>query len=83
MLEYHRRAAARLDEHQARYGSDGALIISKAERVRNQRFVTEPPRADRLGRWRTEMTSDELSRFEAVAGEWLDASRIRKSVGLV
>ena len=71
MLAYHRRAAARLDEHSARYAADGTLIISKAERMRNQRFVTEPPRGDRVERWRKEMTPDELRRFEAVAGEWL------------
>ncbi len=71
MLSYHRRAAARLDEHQARYAADGTLVISKAERVRNQRFVTEPPRLDRVERWRKELTPDELRRFDAVAGEWL------------
>ena len=83
MLEYHRGAAARLDEHQARYGSDGALIVSKAERARNQQFVTEPPRTDRLGRWKTEMTLDELSRFEAVAGAWLERFGYARESGVV
>lgn len=72
MLSYHRRSAARLNEHQARYHADGRLLISRADRLRNQRFVMEPPRPDRIGRWRTELTLDETRRFHAVAGEWLD-----------
>lgn len=72
MLRYHERAGSRLAEHEARYAADGRLVISKAERRHNQRFVMEPPQADRIGRWRQEATADELCRFEAVAGEWLD-----------
>ena len=72
MLRYHERAASRLEEHEARYAADGRLVISKADRRHNQRFVMEPPRPDRIGRWREEATADELRRFEAVAGEWLD-----------
>jgi hypothetical protein len=73
MLAFHERAAARLEEHQARYDSAGRLIISRAERVHNQRFVMEAPRADRIGRWKTALTPDQCARLEAVAGEWLDA----------
>jgi hypothetical protein len=72
MLRYHRRAAARLGEHQARYTADGQLLVSKADRVRNQRFVMEPPQEDRIGRWKTELTEEEVRRFEADAGGWLD-----------
>jgi hypothetical protein len=72
LLRYHERAGSRLDEHEARYAADGRLVISKAERRHNQRFVMEPPQPDRIGRWRQEATTDELRRFEAVAGEWLD-----------
>jgi hypothetical protein len=72
MLRYHERAGSRLDEHEARYAADGRLVISKAERRHNQRFVMEPPQPNRIGRWRQEATADEVRRFEAVAGEWLD-----------
>jgi hypothetical protein len=72
MLSYYAGSAERLDEHEARYDDDGRLIIAKADRLHNQRLVTEPPRADRIGRWRTELTADEARRFAAVAGEWLD-----------
>jgi hypothetical protein len=71
MLGYYRTADARLAEHEARYAPDGSVIVSKTQRVENQRFVTEPPRADRIGRWHTEMTDEERERFDAVAGEWL------------
>jgi Sulfotransferase family len=72
MLEYHVRAPARLDEHQVRYAADGRQLVSKGERLRNQQLVMAPPRPDRIGRWKSEMTQDEVMRFEAVAGEWLD-----------
>jgi len=79
MLTFHQTAAARLDEHQARYAADGTVIISKAQRLHNQRFVTQPPRADRIGRWTTELTADECARFESVAGGWLDALGYRRT----
>jgi hypothetical protein len=72
MLSYHRGASARLDEHQARYSTDGQVVVSKADRLNNQRFVTEPPRPDRIGRWQSELSAEEVSRFEGVAGDWLE-----------
>jgi hypothetical protein len=72
MLTYHTRAPARLDEHQSRYDVNGTLVVSKAQRLDNQRHVTEPPRLDRIGRWKSEMSESELRRFDAVAGEWLE-----------
>ncbi len=72
MLRYHERAGSRLAEHEARYAADGSLVISKADRRHNQRFVMEPPQPDRIGRWQQEATADDLRRFEAVAGDWLD-----------
>ena len=72
LLTYHHRAAARLDEHQARYAADGQLLVSKADRLHNQRFVMDPPQENRIGRWKTELTEEEVARFQAVAGGWLD-----------
>jgi hypothetical protein len=83
MLTYHTGAGTRLEEHQARYADDGRLIVSKAERVRNQRFVMEPPRRDRIDRWQSELTQAELNRFDAVAGEWLDRLGYRRSSRVV
>jgi hypothetical protein len=72
MLTYYAGSGARLAEHQARYDEDGRLLVSRADRLRNQRFVTEPPRPDRIGRWHTELTHAEAGRFGAVAGDCLD-----------
>jgi hypothetical protein len=72
MLTYHTRAPARLNEHEARHDADGRLVVAKAQRLDNQRYVTEPPRLDRIGRWKKEMNESEVLRFDAVAGEWLD-----------
>lgn len=72
MLAYYLGASARLDEHRGRYDADGREIISKAQRLENQRLVTGPPRPDRIDRWKTELSADEVQRFEGVAGEWLD-----------
>ena len=83
MLTYYTRSAARLDEHQARYDADGQLLVSKADRVRNQRFVMEPPRADRIGRWEAELAPDEARRFESIAGEWLDRLGYDRQSGAV
>jgi hypothetical protein len=72
MLAYHRGAAGRLAEHADRHAPDGTLLVSSAERSENQRLVNEPPRPDRICRWRSEMTEEELRRFASVAGEWLE-----------
>jgi hypothetical protein len=72
MLTYHVKARAQFDELQARYAGDSEVLASMAERVANHRFVMEPPRLDRIGRWKRELGEAELMRFEAVAGEWLD-----------
>jgi Sulfotransferase family len=72
MLTYHTRAPARLEEHEARHDADGRLMVAKAQRLDNQRYVTEPSRLDRIGRWKKEMRESEVLRFDAVAGEWLD-----------
>jgi hypothetical protein len=72
MLSYYAGSAARLEEHEARYDAQGGLVIAKADRLRNQRFVMEPPRPDRIGRWQAELTVEDVRRFTDVAGEWLD-----------
>jgi hypothetical protein len=72
MLAYYARSAARLGEHQARCDAGGRLLVSRADRLHNQRLVMEPPRPDRIGRWQTELTRAEAGHFADVAGEWLE-----------
>jgi hypothetical protein len=70
-LAYFKHAPGRIEEHEERRAADGRLIISKDERRENQRYTMEPPRADRIGRWRQELQEDEVAAFESVAGTWL------------
>lgn len=71
MLGYHEQAAERLNEVQDFHGTGGELIISKEQRLANHRLTSMPPQTSRVGRWRTEMTKEELERFNAVAGDLL------------
>ena len=35
-------------------------------------MTTKPPSADRVARWRTEMSAEQRAEFESVAGDLLD-----------
>lgn len=71
MLTYHQTARLRLDEVQTHRGPDGQVIITKEERLHNQRFTSQPPEPSRVGRWRTEMTREMLTAYEEIAGDLL------------
>jgi sulfotransferase family protein len=71
MLTYHLSARRRLDELTSWFNTDGEVIISKDQRLFNHRRTSEPPNSGRIGVWREEMTTAELSEFEAVAGDFL------------
>ena len=72
MERYYELSAARLDEVKTMYREDGSIVISKEERLFNQRFTTKPPEKSRVFRWRTEMDTETRLRFEAVAGDLLN-----------
>jgi hypothetical protein len=71
MLRYHETARQRLDEVTTWRGPDGGVIVTKEQRLHNHRFTSLPPMAERVGRWRTELTGDETAEIEAVAGDLL------------
>jgi hypothetical protein len=71
MMDYHQRASERLREHQARLRVDGTVIVSREERLSQQRLITRPPDSSRIGRWKTEMLANERAEYEAVAGDLL------------
>jgi hypothetical protein len=71
MLEYHRTARGRLDELAAFTAAERGFDRAKDERLRAHRFTSNPPRGDRIGRWRDELTEDEARSFESVAGDLL------------
>jgi hypothetical protein len=72
MLDYHRRAADRLAEMDRDLaGAEGPVRLAD-ERLAGHALTTEPPTTERCGRWRTEMTPDEIARFDAAAGGLLE-----------
>lgn len=72
MLLYYERAPERLREHLARYRATGNLLISHEERLRQQAATMRAPDISRIGVWRHEMSSDEIRRFQDVAGALLE-----------
>lgn len=72
MLEYHRGAAERLREKERDLRKPGRERVQPAAaRMASHALATRPPQADRLARWRTEMSPEDVAAFEAIAGERL------------
>lgn len=71
MEKYYESSPARLDEVKTMYRG-GALLITKQERLYNQRFAARPPEPSRVFRWRAEMDAEARRRFTAVAGDLLE-----------
>ncbi|HEY8467813.1 MAG TPA: sulfotransferase [Solirubrobacterales bacterium] len=72
MLRYHEVAEERMAEVGRDLERDGGTRITAAERAAQHALVREPPRPDRIGRWRTELPADARRRFEEVAGDLLE-----------
>jgi hypothetical protein len=73
MLDYHERAEDRLGEMARDLPAERGKAERSAEhRIAGHTLVTEPPRADRLARWKTEMSEEDRRRFEQFAGELLE-----------
>ena len=72
MLDYHQRAAERLAEirHDAPT-PDRSGVIGAEDRIGIFARVLEPPRSDRVERWRIEMSAADREPFERVAGALL------------
>ncbi len=71
MLDFHARAPARLAEMQTVRGQDGRVVITDEERRHQHRLTTEPPRTERIGRFRSVLTRREIAKFEAEGGTFL------------
>jgi sulfotransferase family protein len=69
MLDYPSRAAGRIGE--VRDQQQPGFVVTREQRLRQHPFVTHAPRSDRVGRWRNELTPEQVQDFEAVAGELL------------
>ena len=73
MLDYHERSGERLQEMARALPGDGrAQELSVERRMATHAMTTKPPSADRVARWRTEMSAEQRAEFESVAGDLLD-----------
>jgi Sulfotransferase family len=70
MLAYHRRAHERLAELKG--WPDRGASASEFEVM--HALTRKPPQTSRIGRWRTEMSREEVRSFEAIAGETLQSA---------
>jgi hypothetical protein len=75
MLDYHRRSADRLAEHNALVDGDGRVVISREDRLHQQRMTMVAPDPSRTAVWQREMTADE------VAGCWHGAADLLLEMG--
>jgi len=66
MLSHHHRARERLAEHES--VDFTGRVISKEQRLAQQRSALEPPDRTKIGRWREVLTDAERSECESVAG---------------
>ena len=72
ILRFHERAPERVAEVVREFRSDdGELIATVEQRHAIHRLTAEPPAAQRIGRWRTDMSDAERRDFEATAGALL------------
>jgi Sulfotransferase family len=71
MLDYHRRAPARLAEMVAVRDPNSGRVVEPEERRAIHAGVEFPPQASWAGRWRREMSEAGLREFEARAGSLL------------
>jgi hypothetical protein len=71
MLKYNEQAPRRLQEHLERRRTDGSLIVSQADRHRQQVAVTGSPDPSKIGAWRNALQPQEIRQFETIAGDAL------------
>jgi hypothetical protein len=70
-LSYWQGTPERLKEHRTRLGVDGTVVVTHEQRLDQQRLTMEPPRLDRIFRWKEDMSSAERAVFEEAAGDML------------
>jgi len=70
MLDYHEHAEERLSELSDLPGN-GGKVRPGSERIAAHALTSEPPRADRIERWRTELDAAAIADYEEAAGDLL------------
>ncbi len=71
MLTYYTRAPERLKEHKGRFGINGTPVLTRDQRLRQQKRTTEPPDPACVFAWKRSMSREERRPFESVAGDLL------------
>ena len=71
MLAYHERADERLAEKARDLEKEGGRTQPAAARVASHALASEAPRTDRIGRWRREMSPEDVAEYERIAGPLL------------
>lgn len=71
MLSYYTRAPERLREHKGRSRPDGTPLLTREQRLRQQKRTTEPPDPACVFAWKQSMSKEERGRFQLVAGDLL------------
>ena len=71
MMDYYRTAATRLDEFNDFYKEDGSSLVEKEQLISAFKYTSKPPEISRIGRWKQEMSEDDLVKYEAIAGSTL------------
>lgn len=73
-LLYHVNAAERMSEMRDIGDSDHLLTASERATMRSRQRarLSDPPHMRSVGRWRTEMSREQLRAFEAIAGDTLE-----------
>jgi Sulfotransferase family len=73
MLSYHERAGERLAEKARDLPTRWGRITAES-RLQSHALASEPPRSDRIARWRTKMDADDLREYESIAADALIAA---------
>jgi hypothetical protein len=72
MLDYHERAAVRLEEIAKELpAAEGKGELDAERRVSAHALTHEPPRQERVEAWREEMSPEDVATFERAAGDLL------------
>ena len=71
MLEYPAHSAERLQEHEGRSRANGRCLITKAERMDQQRRTTQALDPTRIGSWKSHMNQEAHDRFLEGGGHLL------------
>jgi hypothetical protein len=71
MLDYHRTAAGRMEELVRDVDVPGKGQVRASERAGIHVLTSEPPKAERVGRWRQEMGEADQAAVEASVGDLL------------